>query len=130
MDWYEQRTGDPWPDDATNAGHPPQLATAVIRSLSNRNLTAPTRPTIFRDQTGSQTLNVGACAAVGLRRSKGRFAVFEFLVEEMARIKTRKFHLVDGPASPELQRAIEKTDLLLPPSYKEFRASVRKCKAI
>ena len=46
--------------------------------------------------------------------------MFEFLVAEMARIKTRKFHLVDGAASPELKEAVEKSVLPLPPSYKEF----------
>jgi hypothetical protein len=46
--------------------------------------------------------------------------MFEFLVEEMARIKTHKFHLVDGPAPPELLRAVEKSSYPLPPSYKEF----------
>jgi len=46
--------------------------------------------------------------------------MFEFLVEEMARIKNRKFHLVDGPASPELGRAVQKSTVPVPPSYKEF----------
>lgn len=46
--------------------------------------------------------------------------MFEWLVDEMAKIKTRKFHLVDGPASPELREAVENTAFPLPPSYKEF----------
>ena len=46
--------------------------------------------------------------------------MFEWLVEEMARIKTRKFHLVDGPASTELRKAVENAAIPLPPSYKEF----------
>jgi len=46
--------------------------------------------------------------------------MFEWLVDEMAKIKTRKFHLVDGPASPQLREAVENTGFPLPPSYKEF----------
>jgi hypothetical protein len=46
--------------------------------------------------------------------------MFEWLDEELARIKTRKFHLVDGPASPELRQAVESCDFPLPPSYREF----------
>ncbi|MBX7104481.1 MAG: SMI1/KNR4 family protein [Gemmataceae bacterium] len=46
--------------------------------------------------------------------------MFEWLEEEMARIKTRKFHLVDGPAPAELRQAVESCKLPLPPSYKEF----------
>jgi hypothetical protein len=46
--------------------------------------------------------------------------MFEWLVEEMTKIKTRKFHLVDGPASPEFREAVVNTGFPLPPSYKEF----------
>ena len=46
--------------------------------------------------------------------------MFEWLEEEIARIKTRKFHLMDGPASAELRQAVETTEISLPPSYKEF----------
>lgn len=46
--------------------------------------------------------------------------MFEWLDEEMAHINTRKFHLVDGPASAELRQAIESSDFPLPPSYKQF----------
>ena len=46
--------------------------------------------------------------------------MFEWLDDEIARIKTRKFHLVDGPASAELRHAVETTEIPLPPSYKEF----------
>ena len=38
----------------------------------------------------------------------------------MASIKTRKFHLVEGPASRQLRETIENSDLALPPSYKAF----------
>ena len=46
--------------------------------------------------------------------------MFEFLVEEMARIKTRKFHLVDGPASPEFREAVESSGFPVPSFYKQF----------
>jgi hypothetical protein len=46
--------------------------------------------------------------------------VFEWLAEEMARIKTRKFHLADGPASPEFREAVEGSGFPVPPSYRQF----------
>ena len=46
--------------------------------------------------------------------------MFEWLDDEMRKIKTGKFHLVDGPASPELRQAINASDCPLPPSYREF----------
>jgi hypothetical protein len=46
--------------------------------------------------------------------------VFEFLVEEMASIKTRKFHLVDGPASLEFREAVESSGFSVPSSYMQF----------
>lgn len=46
--------------------------------------------------------------------------MFEWLEEEMARIKTRKFHLVEGPVSSKLREAIESSEAGLPCSYKEF----------
>ncbi|MCB9933081.1 MAG: hypothetical protein H6841_06645 [Planctomycetes bacterium] len=46
--------------------------------------------------------------------------MFEWLEDEMARINTRKFHLVDGPASPKLREVVSTSDAPLPPSYKEF----------
>lgn len=46
--------------------------------------------------------------------------MFEWLVDEMAKVKTRKFFLVDGPASAELRQAVEASRSPLPPSYKEF----------
>lgn len=46
--------------------------------------------------------------------------MFEWLDEEIARIKTHKFYLVDGPASAELRQAVEACDLPVPTSYKEF----------
>jgi hypothetical protein len=46
--------------------------------------------------------------------------MFQWLAEEMSKIRTRKFHCVDGPASPELKNAVEISALLLPPPYKEF----------
>jgi len=46
--------------------------------------------------------------------------MYEHLVEEMARVRTRKFHLVDGPAPPDLRQAVEESPVPVPPSYKEF----------
>lgn len=46
--------------------------------------------------------------------------MFEWLEAEMARIKTQKFHRVDGPASAELREAVQSCDFPLPPSYREF----------
>lgn len=46
--------------------------------------------------------------------------MFLWLDEEMDRIKTKKFYLVDGPAASELRQAVEASDFPLPPSYKEF----------
>ncbi len=36
-------------------------------------------------------------------RCRGQI-MFEWLEDEMAEIKTPKFHLMDGPASPELRQ--------------------------
>lgn len=47
-------------------------------------------------------------------------ALFEWLEEMAAKIKTNKFLLVDGPASPELRHAVESSYAPLPPSYREF----------
>lgn len=46
--------------------------------------------------------------------------MFEWLIDEMSRIKTAKFYSVDGPAAPELRDAIEESECLLPSSYREF----------
>ena len=46
--------------------------------------------------------------------------MFDWLDEEINRIRTPKFHLIDGPASPDLREAVEASDHSLPPSYKEF----------
>ena len=46
--------------------------------------------------------------------------MFDFLAEEVETIKTRKFHLVDGPADARLRRAIKTTKLSAPKSFKEF----------
>ena len=45
--WYEQRTGEAWPEDATNAGHPQpaRSVTAEIRSLLNWNMAVQTHRT-------------------------------------------------------------------------------------
>ncbi len=46
--------------------------------------------------------------------------MFEWLEEEMAKVNTNKFYLVDGPASDELRQMVETSDFPLPPSYKQF----------
>ena len=46
--------------------------------------------------------------------------MFEWLVDVISPIKTRKFFLVDGPASAELREAVAACDFPVPPSYKEF----------
>jgi len=46
--------------------------------------------------------------------------MFEWLETEIASIKTRKFHVVDGPADEALRQAVAKCDLPIPRSYKEF----------
>ncbi len=46
--------------------------------------------------------------------------MFEWLKDEMDRIKTRKFHVVDGPLSDEQRELVEQSDLPVPPSYKQF----------
>jgi len=46
--------------------------------------------------------------------------LFAWLERELATIQTRKFHLVDGPASAELAAAIRNSGVPVPPSYLEF----------
>jgi len=46
--------------------------------------------------------------------------MYEWLEREIAEIKTRKFHLVDGPADAKLRRAIKSSKLAAPRSFKEF----------
>jgi hypothetical protein len=46
--------------------------------------------------------------------------MFEWLEKELNKIKTPKFHIVDGKVSEELRKAIESSTLDIPPSYKEF----------
>lgn len=46
--------------------------------------------------------------------------MFEWLETELKLIRTSGFHAVDGPAHAELSNAINKSDLLLPSSYREF----------
>jgi hypothetical protein len=46
--------------------------------------------------------------------------MFEWLDDEIARIQTRRFHRVDGPASASARRTVRETGRLLPPSYVEF----------
>jgi len=46
--------------------------------------------------------------------------MFEWLDDEIKRIKTQRFHRVDGPSSSELRVAVESCNFPLPPSYREF----------
>lgn len=46
--------------------------------------------------------------------------MFDWLKDEMDRIKTRKFHVVDGLLSDEQRELVEQSDLPVPPSYKQF----------
>src|SRR5262245_61589443 len=46
--------------------------------------------------------------------------MFEWLEHEIAKIKTRRFHVVGGPADAALRAAIEGFEVPLPHSYKEF----------
>jgi hypothetical protein len=54
--------------------------------------------------------------------------MLDWLDEEMAKIKTRKFHVVEGPAPPELRQAVEDSGIHIPPSYKEFIFRFRNAK--
>jgi hypothetical protein len=46
--------------------------------------------------------------------------MFEWLEREISEIKTPRFHLIEGPTEVKLKEAVLKSDLRLPPSYREF----------
>jgi hypothetical protein len=46
--------------------------------------------------------------------------MFAFLSQELETIKTRRFHIVDGPADASLKAVIEACDVPFPRSYKDF----------
>jgi hypothetical protein len=46
--------------------------------------------------------------------------MFEWLVDEMAKVKTRKFYLVDGPLAADKRELVVRSELPIPPSYKGF----------
>ena len=46
--------------------------------------------------------------------------MYEWLHKELAAVNTPKFHIVDGPAAPDLRAAIEAAALPIPESYKAF----------
>jgi hypothetical protein len=46
--------------------------------------------------------------------------MFEWLVDEMAKVRTRKFYLVDGPLSADKRELVERSELPVPPSYNSF----------
>ena len=46
--------------------------------------------------------------------------MYDWLEDEMVRIKANKFHLVDGPLSAEQREMVEQAELPVPPSYRQF----------
>ena len=54
------------------------------------------------------------------RKAVSTSNMFQWLADEIARVRTRKFYLVDGPASAELREAVDDSGVPIPPSYKEF----------
>jgi hypothetical protein len=46
--------------------------------------------------------------------------MFEWLVDEMAKVKTRKFYIVDGILRADAGEGVEQSSFPVPPSYKEF----------
>jgi hypothetical protein len=46
--------------------------------------------------------------------------MYDWLVKEIAEVKEPKFHIGDGPADKRLRKAIEKTELAAPKTYKRF----------
>jgi hypothetical protein len=46
--------------------------------------------------------------------------MFEWLLDEMATIKTNKFYVIDGPLPAETRKAMEDANIAVPPSYKAF----------
>jgi hypothetical protein len=57
---------------------------------------------------------------VGVRKTDDAGNMFEWLEKELSEVKTPRFHLVEGPADAQLRDAVDRSDLALPPSYKEF----------
>ncbi|MCE9552168.1 MAG: SMI1/KNR4 family protein [Planctomycetes bacterium] len=46
--------------------------------------------------------------------------MFEWLVDEMMKVHTRKFYRVDGPLRIDNRELVERSELPIPPSYKSF----------
>jgi hypothetical protein len=46
--------------------------------------------------------------------------MFDWLEQELKTIKTRRFHVVDGPAVAALRAAVEESEASVPRAYKEF----------
>lgn len=46
--------------------------------------------------------------------------MFQWLQDQIDEVNTRKFFLVDGPASKQLRDAVKRSDFPLPPSYRQF----------
>jgi|GEM_PF-877185 hypothetical protein len=54
--------------------------------------------------------------------------MYDWLVKEIAEVKEPKFHIVDGPANKRFRKAIEKTELAAPKSYKRFALELGNCR--
>ena len=50
--------------------------------------------------------------------------MFEWLEQEIAAIKTPRFHLIDGPANAKLREAVARTPAQLSSDVYEFRSQV------
>lgn len=46
--------------------------------------------------------------------------MFDWLADETARIRTRNFHVIDGPLSEKQRDAVENSEMRVPDSYKQF----------
>jgi hypothetical protein len=46
--------------------------------------------------------------------------MFEWLLDEMAKVKTRRFYVVDGPLPADKRELVQRSGLPVPPSYKDF----------
>lgn len=46
--------------------------------------------------------------------------MYEWLEQELAAVKTPRFHIVDGPADSRLREAVMQSSIQMPSSYKEF----------
>lgn len=98
-----------------------QLRMAGIRSSFSLAMVIPMTLTGFRDRTGLTTISVGEnWVDVRPQNRQNSIHMFEWLADELAEIRTPRFHVVDGPASDELRQAVENSAVPVPPSYRDF----------